>query len=448
MPRRMVREPGTVGEERDSERLRVYHNLMNQAREDLAYKQAGAIRDDLVNEGKTVPPAVIAAYRSGLMGYHARELMEMQRDREERFLAVLLQVDRSRRPFSDEPGIEFPTPAAIRSLTRDRYDNWSDFSKNRIERYAVTSFGAAMPKRALELRDLLAKVVKFGGYDDPKTTLAEAIAQLQLKYDLNISVNEKAFKFDQVMDVAKTEIAVPTPIPEMKTTLSTVLKRILARIPAPSGATYIIRRDEIEITTGQFALGEKTVRTYPVADLVTPIATPGAFQQQNAINNFQPGSIIGGLGARPSVLLGAPSVSWVAALGGQLGSPGWRSTGWCSSAANLGSRWALWADSWVLAWRLSGSWVVTPGALGPTGWSGWAALGGQLGGRLGGSRGPVGCGQRWAANWAVSLELSVGLWAVSWVAHWAVSWVLSLASWADSLAAVCRTTTRVRCLSR
>ena len=29
------------------------------------------------------------------------------------------------------------------------------------------------------------------------------------------------------MDVLKTEIAVPTPIPEMKTTLSTVLKRIL-----------------------------------------------------------------------------------------------------------------------------------------------------------------------------------------------------------------------------
>ena len=42
-------------------------------------------------------------------------------------------------------------------------------------------------------------------------------------------------------------------------------------IPAPSGATYIIRRDVIEITTGTFAGAEKTVRVYPVADLVTPI---------------------------------------------------------------------------------------------------------------------------------------------------------------------------------
>ncbi len=39
----------------------------------------------------------------------------------------------------------------------------------------------------------------------------------------------------------------------------------------PSGATYIIRRDVIEITTGTFAGAEKTVRVYPVADLVTPI---------------------------------------------------------------------------------------------------------------------------------------------------------------------------------
>ena len=46
----------------------------------------------------------------------------------------------------------------------------------------------------------------------------------------------------------------------------------------PSGATYLIRRDQIEITTGQVAAAEKAVRVYPVADLVTPI--PNAFNQQ------------------------------------------------------------------------------------------------------------------------------------------------------------------------
>src|SRR5262249_46892269 len=153
------------------------------------------------------------------------------------------------------------------------------------ERYAVTSFGTSLPKRALELRDLLSRRIDFLGYDDPKTTLTEALDQLQKRYDMEIFINEKAFKFDQVMDVGKTEIAQPTPIPAMKgTRLGTVLKRILARVPAPSGATYIIRRDQVEITTGQFALGEKTVRTYPVADLITPVASPGQFNQQNLIN--------------------------------------------------------------------------------------------------------------------------------------------------------------------
>ena len=94
--RRMVENLETVAaKHRVRERLRVYHNLMNQAREDLAYKQAGMPSVTTWSvQGKTVPPAVIAAYRSGLVGYHARELMEMQRDREERFLAVLLQVDK------------------------------------------------------------------------------------------------------------------------------------------------------------------------------------------------------------------------------------------------------------------------------------------------------------------------------------------------------------------
>jgi hypothetical protein len=35
----------------------------------------------------------------------------------------------------------------------------------------------------------------------------------------------------------------------MKSSLGTVLKKVLSRIPVPSGATYLIRKDTIEITT-------------------------------------------------------------------------------------------------------------------------------------------------------------------------------------------------------
>jgi hypothetical protein len=57
-------------------------------------------------------------------------------------------------------------------------------------------------------------------------------------------------------DVAKTEVANPT-IPAMKNVrLATVLRKVLARVPSTSGATFLVRRDGIEITTNQFVAAE------------------------------------------------------------------------------------------------------------------------------------------------------------------------------------------------
>jgi tetratricopeptide (TPR) repeat protein len=133
------------------------------------------------------------------------------------------------------------------------------------------------------LRDELSKVVRFGGFDDPKTTLAEALDQLAKRYHVAFDVYDAAFKAEQIPEVLKTEVAQP-PIPEMTATLATVLKKVLARIPVPSHAVYLIRGDTIEITTGQVAQSEKAIRVYPVADLVIPIPPPGQFVQQNLLN--------------------------------------------------------------------------------------------------------------------------------------------------------------------
>ena len=57
-------------------------------------------------------------------------------------------------------------------------------------------------------------------------------------------------------DVLKTKIADPNPIPPMKSSLDTVLRKILARAPSSSGTIFIIRRDEIEITTRALWLRE------------------------------------------------------------------------------------------------------------------------------------------------------------------------------------------------
>src|SRR5437016_9270702 len=56
--------------------------------------------------------------------------------------------------------------------------------------------------------------------------------------------------------------------------LGTVLRLLLSQ----ANATFIIRRDFIEVTTPQRQAAEKTLRVYPVADLVTPI--PMSVNQQ------------------------------------------------------------------------------------------------------------------------------------------------------------------------
>jgi hypothetical protein len=105
------------------------------------------------------------------------------------------------------------------------------------------------PDRALDFVEQMTLVVKFGPHDDPQTTLADLLDLLEKRYIIKFSVNERAFKFDKVLDVMKTEVALPDPIPEMKANLRFVLEKILDRIPASSKATYVFRKESIEITT-------------------------------------------------------------------------------------------------------------------------------------------------------------------------------------------------------
>jgi hypothetical protein len=105
---------------------------------------------------------------------------------------------------------------------------------------------AAIPELAIYSR------ADFGGLDDPKVTLLDALDQLTSLYKIPFEVNEKAFKFEMVDDVLKRCVA-ETPIPPMKQgRLCDLLSRLLRRIPVNSGACIVLRREVIEITTGLF----------------------------------------------------------------------------------------------------------------------------------------------------------------------------------------------------
>jgi tetratricopeptide (TPR) repeat protein len=291
-----------ASEARIRERMRVFHNLMDQAREAEAYKHAQNIRQDLIAQGRAVPPAVTAAYYQGLAAFNAHQEYDLRRIREERFLATLLQVEKSHIPFPDEPPVVFPPAAEWRALT-----------ELRKARYETSNLGTEMPKRTLELRDALGRTVRFDGFDDPKTTLQEALDALATRYNLQFDVNEKAFKFEGLDDVLKKEIATPNPIPAMNASIGTILRRILSRLTVQTGATFIIRRDTIEITTGQFATAEKALRVYPAGDLVTPI--PNSVNQ-NVVNQAATlFGFAGAVGVQIGVQLGAANAFGLGALG-------------------------------------------------------------------------------------------------------------------------------------
>jgi hypothetical protein len=304
-------------EDRIRERMRQYHVLMDQAREEEAAMRAQDLRQDLINQGTEVPPAVNAAYYQALFGNNLRELQELRRVRQERFMLTLMQVERSHIPFPDEPPVQFP-PAAT----------WKALSNLRKAKYESQSFGPNVPARMLQLRDKLSETVDFGGFDDPKMTLQDALEYLTDRYDLSFDVLEPAFKAAGYTDksVLQEPIAAQ-PIPKMRgVSLATVLRKILSHITTPPGqeATYIIRRDQIEVTTAQFAVAEKSIRVYPVADLVVPI--PSAVNTQSVINQatiFGFGGSLGIAQTQAATFLGVNNIAGgIGGLGGGLGGLG------------------------------------------------------------------------------------------------------------------------------
>ena len=93
----------------------------------------------------------------------------------------------------------------------------------------------------------------FPGIDDPKATLNDALEKLSKLSDVSFEMNETAFKAEGLMEVGRLPIAESAPIPAMKNVrLTRILRKILQRIPAPSGSAFYVHGDYIEITTGTF----------------------------------------------------------------------------------------------------------------------------------------------------------------------------------------------------
>ena len=279
---------------RISERMRLFHKLMNLAQEEEAYRQSEGIRRDLINQGVPVPQAVTASGFQSLVAYNFRELQELRRVRQEQYLRAEMGVERSAVPMPDEPPVLFPPAATWKEITRLR--------KNKYESSLLG--GEEGAEDALRIRDIMSQPVKFGGVEDAKDTLKDVLDHLTDRYGVRFVINEDAFAAENAQEVGRTAVADQEGgIPKMQNVaLSTVLRRILSEVTKKKTvpATWIIRRDEVEITTAKQAASEMTIRAYPVADLVIPV--PNSYAPQGLLSGGGPYggfSGFGGVGMNP-----------------------------------------------------------------------------------------------------------------------------------------------------
>jgi hypothetical protein len=115
---------------------------------------------------------------------------------------------------------------------------------------AVVLVARAEEKQAAPLSARLKQPVDFKGIDaDPKMTLEEALDLLAKEYGLKFDVNEAAFKGEQAEDVLSKPVVEQSIRKMSHVPLAAVLRKVLARVPSESGATYILRDGTVEITT-------------------------------------------------------------------------------------------------------------------------------------------------------------------------------------------------------
>jgi tetratricopeptide (TPR) repeat protein len=263
-------------EEQTQQRMLRFAELMRTGRYEDGFRMAVEVRQDLIDQGFSLnmPPAVTAAGFWSLAAHHVREAERLRFLKEERYLATMLEVEKAAVPFPDEPPMVYPPTAQWRAMTAYR--------KEKYESTGIADEDPNVIRRIREIRNRLSTPITIDRIDQ---TLGDALLYLQEKYGIPIIIDEVAFDADLgEKDIRSRNVKLDK---LSGVSLGTVLRLLLAQVQG----TYIIRREFLEVTTGQAQLREKTIRVYDVADLVIPI--PNAINQAG-VNQTLQNSILGG----------------------------------------------------------------------------------------------------------------------------------------------------------
>jgi len=323
----MAAETQQAREERTRERIQAFTGLMRQARFEDAYREALVMQQEQVNEGRTVSIEAQAVYQMGQAATNLREMRELTRIREDRFLLTMMQVEKSAIPFPDEPPVHFP-PSKV----------WRDLVETR-KRFATTNFEGEMSPRARKRMDFLKSALDNPIDQIEKAEIAlpfilETVAQMasppgaerdpSRRVTILVDAAGIAAEAGGMFDMERQLIKIPSKLSGVA--LSTVLRLICDQLPG--SCTYIVRRDFIEIVPFNVAIGEKVTRVFPVEDLI--IGIPNAINQSALSQSL---SVLGQTFSLGGGAIGGPVVF----NGNMIGGGGFQVFGGGGGAQNMGN---------------------------------------------------------------------------------------------------------------
>src|SRR5262249_42280102 len=160
----------------------VFNQLMATARYEDAYRVALAVGQDAIKAGEPVPVAVTAAYDIGLAANNLRDVQELKRVREERYLLTMMQVEKSAVPFPDEPWVQWPRMAV-----------WNAMTKLRKEKYGSSGMTDDDPVTLAKIKKLKDKLNEPINQEEFSGPLKEILGYLGELKEVPIIVDTEAF---------------------------------------------------------------------------------------------------------------------------------------------------------------------------------------------------------------------------------------------------------------
>jgi len=162
--------------------------------------------------------------------------------------------------------------AWVHSAQEAKKDSNAFTVKVQVKRPVAAKKEAAKP---MSLPAKLASRVNFSGYDDPRTTLQDAMDNLNDKFGVRFDLDEMAFRSAVGDRSLLQEPIATTPMPPMRDVqLEAVIRKVLARLASQPGRepAYLIQGDAILITTAEALVTKVWGSNYrgPMFPLVHP----------------------------------------------------------------------------------------------------------------------------------------------------------------------------------